>query len=115
VVLRLISYSSVVILFNSFGRLKGSLRTITEIYSYVSETSLYVEKIRTFLNYQPKIVSKKALDVPIEPRTIELKDISFADSEEESVINNVNMTIKPYEKIALVGYNGAGQYLNEAL
>ncbi|MDP4089625.1 MAG: ABC transporter ATP-binding protein [Bacillota bacterium] len=109
-VLRLISYSSVVILFNSFGSFKRSLRIMTEIYPYASETSLYVEKIRNFLNYEPKIVSHKGLDVPTEPRIFELDNVTFAYKEgENSVINNINMTIKPYEKVALVGYNGAGK------
>jgi len=109
-VLKMISYSSVIILFNSFGRLKRSLSIITEIYPYASETSLYVEKIRSFLNYQPKIVSKKKLEVPKEPKTFELKNISFSYKEgENNIIKNINMVIKPYEKIALVGYNGAGK------
>lgn len=109
-VLHLISYSSVVILFNSFGSFKRSLRIMTEIYPYASETSLYVDKIRSFLNYEPKIVSRKKLDVPKEPRTIKLDNISFAYKEgEKSVINNIDMTIKPFEKVALVGYNGAGK------
>lgn len=108
--LHIISYSSVVILFNSYGNLKSSLRFITEIYPYASETSLYVEKIRAFLNYEPKIISQKQLDVPGEPKAMELRNISFAYKEDEkSVINNINMTIKPYEKVALVGYNGAGK------
>ncbi len=109
-VLHAISYSSVVILFNSFSGLKRSLRTITEIYPYASETSLYIDKIRNFLNYQPKIVSNKKLDVPKSPKTFNMNNVSFAYKEgEKRVINNINMTIKPYEKIALVGYNGAGK------
>ena len=109
-VLSLLSYSSVVILFNSFGRLKRSLRIMTEIYPYASETSLYVDKIRNFLSYEPKIVSKKKLDVPSEPMALKLKSVSFSYKEgEQSVINNIDMLIKPYEKVALVGYNGAGK------
>ena len=105
-----ISYSSVVILFNSFGRLKSSLRMLTEVYPFASETSLYVDKIRDFLEYKPQIVSEKNLDVPKEPKTIELKNVSFAYKEDEgNIINNLSMTIHPNEKIALVGYNGAGK------
>ncbi len=109
-VMNLLSYSSVVILFNSFGSFKRSLRIMTEIYPYASETSLYVEKIRDFLNYEPKIVSRKKLAVPGEPKIFKLDDISFSYKEgDRSVINGIDMTIKPYEKVALVGYNGAGK------
>lgn len=110
VVLHAISYSSVVILFNSFGRLKSSLRVLTEVYPYASETSLYVDKIRNFLNYEPKIVSKKMLQVPKESKEIEFSNVSFFYKEEEgNIINNLSMKICPNEKIALVGYNGAGK------
>ncbi len=109
-VLSLISYSSVVILFNSFGRFKRSLRTITEIYPYASETSLYVDKIRSFLNYKPRIDSRKRLAVPGKPGIFKLDNIAFSYNEgAKNVINNINMTIKPFEKVALVGYNGAGK------
>ncbi|WP_160690721.1 ABC transporter ATP-binding protein [Clostridium sp. C2-6-12] len=110
VVLHAISYSSVVILFNSFGRLKSSLRVITEVYPYASETSLYVDKIRNFLNYEPEIVSEKMLGVPKESKKIEFNNVYFSYKEEDgNIINNLNMTIRPNEKIALVGYNGAGK------
>lgn len=109
-VIHVISYSSVVVLYNSFGRLKRGLRIFTDIYPYASETSLYVKKIRNFLEYEPKIISDKQLGVPTEPKTIDLHDVSFSYKESEgNVINQLNMTIRPYEKIALVGYNGAGK------
>ncbi|OPJ66090.1 ABC transporter ATP-binding protein [Clostridium chromiireducens] len=110
VVIRAVSYSSVVILFNSFGNLKRSLRIVTEVYPYASETSLYVDKIRNFLNYKPEIFSKKKLQVPKEPKKIEFSNVCFAYKEEEgNIINNLSITINPCEKIALVGYNGAGK------
>lgn len=108
--LHVLPYSSVVILYNSFGRLKRGLRVFTEVYPYASETSLYVEKIRDFLNYEPKIVSKKKLDVPDSPKVIELHNVSFSyKAGEKNIINNLNLKIHPDEKIALVGYNGAGK------
>lgn len=108
--LHVLPYSSVVILYNSFGRLKRGLRVFTEVYPYASETSLYVEKIRDFLSYEPKIVSKKKLDVPESAKVIELHNVSFSyKAGEKNIINNLNLKIHPDEKIALVGYNGAGK------
>ena len=109
-VLRTIPYSTAVILFNSSGRLKRGLRVFTEIYPYASENSLYVEKIRTFLKDEPKIMSTKHRKMPKKPKTFELRNVSFAYSKESgNVITNLNLTIRPYDKIALVGYNGAGK------
>lgn len=109
-VLHAIPYSTVVILFNSSGRLKRGLRVFTEIYPYASENSLYVEKIRKFLSDEPKIVSTKHRKMPKEPKTFELRNVSFAYNKDSgNVINKLNLIIHPYDKIALVGYNGAGK------
>jgi ATP-binding cassette subfamily B protein len=40
---------------------------------------------------------------------IEFKEVSFGYSEEEKVFKNLNLAIKPREKIGLVGYSGAGK------
>jgi ATP-binding cassette subfamily B protein len=104
------SYSSVAILYNSFGNLKRGMRIFTDIYPYACETSLYVQKIRDFLDSKPMIVSDKQLPVPKQAKAIELKNVSFAyNQNDKSVINNVSLSIAPKEKIALVGYNGAGK------
>lgn len=109
-VLKTLSFSSVAILYNSFGSLKRSMRIFTDIYPYAAETSLYVQKIRDFLDYEPKIVSEKNLPVSNEAKEIKLEHVSFAYSEKAgNVINDVSFSIAPGEKIALVGYNGAGK------
>lgn len=105
-----ISFSSVVVLWNSVGRLRNSLRQIARVFPQVSENSLYIEKIRGFLNYEKKITSTQALPVPKEAKTLEFKNVSFAYNEKDgNIINNVSFRIGPNEKIALVGYNGAGK------
>jgi ATP-binding cassette subfamily B protein len=104
------SYSSVAILYNSFGRLKRGMSIFTDIYPFACETSLYVQKIRDFLDSKPAIVSEKQLPVPKQAKAIELKNVSFAYRKDDAnVINNVSLSIAPNEKIALVGYNGAGK------
>ena len=109
-VMHAISFSSVVVLWNSSGSLRNSLRTIARIFPQVSENSLYIEKIRGFLNYEKKINSEKNLPVPMKPKTLELKNVSFRYNEKDGyILRNVNLTIHPNEKVALVGYNGAGK------
>lgn len=111
-----LGFSTVAILYNSFGRLKNSLRIFTDVYPFACETSLYVGKIRQFLAYEPQIVDGEAkLEATTAAKEIELKDVAFAygkakaDSEQEMLLKNLNLNIKPGEKIALVGYNGAGK------
>lgn len=105
-----ISFSSVVVLWNSSGNLKSSLRNIARIFPQISENSLYIEKIRNFLNYEKKIISTKNLPQPKELKTLELKNVSFGYNENDGyILKNVSFSIKPNKKIALVGYNGAGK------
>lgn len=104
-------FSDVAILYNNFGRLKNSLRVFTDTYPFAAETSLYVTKIRKFLEYDKKIVAEANL-VPKKKsaRLLEVDKVSFAyDKEATPVLSDINMCIKPGEKIALVGYNGAGK------
>lgn len=108
---KVMSFSTVAILFNNFGRLKNSLRVFTDTYPYAAETSLYVTKIRKFLDYDKKIVSEGEL-VPAEGEAGELKidKLSFGYSADSApILEDISMTIHPGEKIALVGYNGAGK------
>ncbi len=105
-----ISYSSVVVLWNSSGNLKFNLRTVVTIFPQISENSLYIEKIRNFISYEKKIISTKNLPVPKKPKTLELKNVSFGYTEKDGyILHNISLTIRPNQKIALVGYNGAGK------
>lgn len=105
-----LSFSSVAILYNSFGRLKRGMSIFTDVYPFACETSLYVQKIRDFLDYEPRIVSKKGLLPTLGAKEIELQGVSFAyRREEENLLKDISLHIRPGQKIALVGYNGAGK------
>lgn len=112
-VMNAISYSSVAILYNSFGRLKRGMTVFTDVYPYACETSLYVQKIRDFLAIEPEIISHGNLPVPDGVKKIELRQISFGyekkNMEIKKIIDEVSLVIHPGEKIAIVGYNGAGK------
>ena len=105
-----ISFSTLAILYGSFGRLKNSMRVFSETYPFACETSLYVNKIREFLNYEPKIVSGEVLVPSDKAKEIELDKVSFAyGKNKDMLISDLDLHINPGEKIALVGYNGAGK------
>ncbi len=110
VVTKNISISTLAILYNSFGRLKHSMNVFTETYPASCETSLYIQKIRDFLNTEPKIVSEGDKIATKEAKRIDLENVSFSyKADTPSVINDISLFIKPGRKIALVGYNGAGK------
>ncbi|MBQ2117147.1 MAG: ABC transporter ATP-binding protein [Lachnospiraceae bacterium] len=109
-VCKTLSFSTVAILYNSIGRMKNGMRIFTDVYPFACETSLYVSKIRKFLNYEPNIVSERNLIPSQKAKEIELKDVSFGyGADSDMILKNLNLHMKPGEKIALVGYNGAGK------
>lgn len=105
----LISYSQVVVLYNSAAGLRRGFSTVTDLGPYAVETSLYIEKIRNFLDSDSLMVSTKRRELPTKPAILECKNVSFGYDENGLIVRNVNIKINPGEKIALVGYNGAGK------
>lgn len=109
-VLHLISYSSMVVLFNTINQCRRSLYTLAELFPMISENSLYIGKIRAFLLIEPKIKSGNIKELPDGPKTLELQNVSFAYNDKGgNILKNISMVVCPHEKIALVGYNGAGK------
>ena len=105
-----ISLSSLVMLFNWFGGLKRSMRVFTETYPKACETSLYIQKIRDFLAYEPKVISEGDV-VPSSPaKALSLEGVGFSYKKDlPAVLSDISLSVEPGEKIALVGYNGAGK------
>ncbi len=108
-----LSYSSVAILYHSFGRMKRSMRVFTDVYPYACETSLYVQRIRDFLGMEPELVSRQKLPVAEGAKEAVFRNICFGygkDAEGDGqVLKGISFDIKLGEKIAIVGYNGAGK------
>ena len=78
--------------------------------SVFSERGKMIEKYREFLKCESNINDGEKTARITEPKPIEIKNLSFTyPGNDEPTLNDISLTIKPYEKIALVGYNGAGK------
>lgn len=106
-----LSYGSAVTLLNSCWRLKGNMQYLTSLVSEMQENSMYIEKLRSFLEQQNDLKeAEDPLAVPDRFTGLELKQVSFQYSESGSpILRDVDLSIRPGEKIAIVGYNGAGK------
>ena len=105
-----IDYSDAVILFNRAGSLRGGMSRMADLFPQAQENSLYVDKIRKFLDYEPVIKDSAGAPVPAEGSDIVLENVTFRYNEKsDPVINGISLRVKQGEKIAIVGYNGAGK------
>ncbi len=75
-----------------------------------SEQAKMIDKYREFLRADFKIKNGGKSALKTEPKEIQIKNLSFTyPNNDKPTLEDINLTIKPYEKIALVGYNGAGK------
>lgn len=94
------------------GRASSSLFEFANIFNRINENSLYVEDLRAFFDYKPKVsLNEDGITIDKDVKvSLSLKNVSFKYiSQEENCIKNINMEIRPGEKIAIVGNNGAGK------
>lgn len=101
---------------NATWRLRWMLTDLIEQFTKFPEYSLFIDKYLTFLSNSPKILP--GTRIPGEFESLEIKNLSFTYGFGESrdakdgnklVLEDINLSIRRGEKIALVGYNGAGK------
>lgn len=71
----------------------------------------YAERFRRFVEYDIKIEGQQGTNpVPTEKAALEINNMSFCyEGSDKNTLNNINMSVRPGEKIAIVGENGAGK------
>ena len=75
-----------------------------------SERGKMIEKYREFIKADFRIRDGEKTAQKGAPKEIKIENLSFTyPGNDAPTLKNINLTIKPYEKIALVGYNGAGK------
>ena len=109
-VLHSVTYSDAVILFNRTGSLRGSMSRFADLGPKAHENSMFVDKIRSFLSYEPRLKNDEGDEVPQGNGELKLEHVTFKYSETgRTVLDDISLSVKPGEHIAIVGYNGAGK------
>jgi len=96
----------------SFGRGRDVIQNILLSASNVAEQALYLRDLFVFLDMRPTIESPpNARSVPTKIQSgFVFEDVGFHYPDSERwAIRNVNFTLRPGERVALVGENGAGK------
>ncbi len=97
--------------FNGVSSVSQSVFALTSWFAITfRENGLYVEKFKRFMGAKEKIKDGEITKKFKKPPVIKLENVSFTyPGNDKPTLKNINLEIKPYQKIALVGYNGAGK------
>ncbi len=98
-----------IVVLSSIGTISYCLNNLIQNFAEFGEHALFLEDVRYFLNYEPKIKGGPSL-LPETVGDLEVKNLSFRyDGSETDTLKNISFTLHKGEKIALVGSNGSGK------
>lgn len=94
---------------NYSSRFWGPISNITSIYSEIMDAITYLERIFELLD-EPLVIEnlEHAKNIDVKGK-VEFKNVNFAYVEDKLVLESINFTIKPNQKIAFVGETGSGK------
>lgn len=97
-----------IVVLNSIESLSWQLTDLVTRITDLHKNAVYIEDLRHFMDYEPKIRSTEK-KTP-QRGEIALRKVSFtyAGAHQPS-LSGIDLTVRPGEKIALVGHNGSGK------
>jgi ABC-type multidrug transport system fused ATPase/permease subunit len=110
-----IAVGGLLLAFNSYTRFYQTVNGYIESISFTEEAGRYAARWFDLFELKPKLDSKKdAVRITFtEPPLVEFKNVSFRypgeTAENPLVLQNISFTIKPGEKVAIIGVNGSGK------
>ena len=99
--------------FAAVGGLSAWAQGVLSSLSTLNKQSLELSSLREFLGYEERFAFESGeplLRTGNAPGTIELKNVSFRyPGAKSDTLKNINLVLRPGEKVAVVGLNGAGK------
>ncbi|MBO4903373.1 MAG: ABC transporter ATP-binding protein [Lachnospiraceae bacterium] len=108
--LRTIALGEVASANNASNFVRGNLNRINFCLVDFQQIGQYAEKFRNLLAYEPMIENAEGLTPDESAQALVLEDMSFRyPHADKDTLQHISLSIKPGEKIAIVGENGAGK------
>lgn len=103
------SVGDCIVVLGSIGTISYCLNNLVQNFAEFGEHALFLEDIRYFLDYEPKLRDGEKI-APVGGGSIEVRNLSFRyEGKEENTLQGINFVWHPGERIALVGSNGSGK------
>ena len=106
-----ISLGDFIVLSSSIVSITWMVRNFTDSLVGAYSNGNYIENLKHFSNYKPKIDERQKGIMPEDKISkIEFKNVSFKyEGQEDYALRHINLTMKSGTKNALVGMNGSGK------
>jgi subfamily B ATP-binding cassette protein HlyB/CyaB len=99
------------IAFTSYvGQLTGPIISICELWKDFQTTAIAVDKLKDIVT--PESTSGNLAQLPaikVNAGKIEIRNLSFGYQDENIVLDNISLNVKPGEKVGIVGHSGCGK------
>lgn len=103
------SIGDCIVVLSSIGTISRHLGNTIQYIAQFGEHALFLDDVRFFLDYEPKIVGGDEIATG-ESGELEAKNIRFRyDGSNRDTLKDINMVLHKGEHIALVGNNGSGK------
>lgn len=105
-----ISLGSFVGMVNATVYLRVYLSRFFDSFKQLHNLNLYREKIEAFFKVESPIENSNAVEIAVtRPYSVKIENMSFSYPQSNFALKNIDLSIMPGEKIAIVGHNGAGK------
>jgi ATP-binding cassette subfamily B protein len=80
------------------------------VYREIKSSMVNIERMFKLMGVRSKVAdSEAAQELQLQKGEIEFREVAFSYEENRPILNNLSFTLKPGEKLALVGGSGAGK------
>lgn len=105
-----VTTGDVVVFFAYVSSLYTPIRTLSRLISNLTRATVGAERIAEVMESRSEVADRpKARPAPPFRGQIEFRNVSFGYEPGKPILQDVNLTIAPGEKVALVGTSGAGK------
>ena len=106
--IRTITIGGLSALLGSIWSLTDQLQQLISHFAVLGGDAAYMDRMIAFLEQETSEIDG-IHDIPSKALALDLKDVSFSYDGKNTVLQNVNLSVEPGQKVAIVGDNGAGK------